>query len=39
VNDRRVLNGIFLVLLSGVPWRDLPNALLALNYTMPVAGA
>jgi transposase len=23
VNDRRVLNGIFLVLRSGAPWRDL----------------
>ena len=26
VNDRRVLNGIFWVLRSGAPWRDLPNA-------------
>ena len=26
VNDRRVLNGIFWVLQSGAPWRDLPNA-------------
>jgi len=26
VNDRRVLNGIFLVLPSGAPWRDLPAA-------------
>jgi transposase len=25
VNDRRVLNGIFLVLRSGAPWRDLPD--------------
>ena len=25
VNDRRVLNGIFWVLRSGAPWRDLPN--------------
>ncbi len=25
-NDRRVLNGIFWVLRSGAPWRDLPNA-------------
>jgi transposase len=25
VNDRRVLNGIFWVLRSGVPWRDLPK--------------
>jgi transposase len=26
VNDRRVLNGIFSVLRSGAPWRDLPEA-------------
>ena len=26
VNDRRVLNGIFSVLRSGVPWRDLPES-------------
>jgi transposase len=26
VNDRRVLNGIFWVLRSGAPWRDLPNS-------------
>jgi transposase len=25
VNDRRVLNGIFWVLASGAPWRDLPK--------------
>src|SRR5437899_6427387 len=25
VNDRRVLNGIFWVLRSGAPWRDLPH--------------
>ena len=25
VNDRRVLNGIFWVLRSGAPWRDLPG--------------
>src|SRR4029077_13292006 len=25
VNDRRVLNGIFWILRSGVPWRDLPE--------------
>src|SRR6187200_2624357 len=25
VNDRRVLNGIFWVLQSGAPWRDLPD--------------
>ena len=24
-NDRRVLNGIFWVLRSGAPWRDLPE--------------
>ena len=27
VNDRRVLNGIFWVLRSGAPWRDLPSRL------------
>jgi transposase len=26
VNDRRVLNGIFRVLRSGAPWRDLPES-------------
>jgi transposase len=26
VNDRRVLTGIFWVLRSGAPWRDLPEA-------------
>ena len=26
VNDRRLLNGIFWVLRSGAPWRDLPEA-------------
>jgi len=25
LNDRRVLNGIFWVLRSGAPWRDLPK--------------
>jgi len=25
VNDRRVLNGIFWVLRSGAPWRELPE--------------
>ena len=25
VDDRRVLNGIFWILRSGVPWRDLPD--------------
>ena len=29
VNDRRVLNGIFWVLRSGAPWRDLPDNFLA----------
>jgi Putative transposase of IS4/5 family (DUF4096) len=27
VNDRRVLNGIFWILRSGAPWRDLPEPL------------
>jgi len=27
VNDRHVLNGIFWVLRSGAPWRDLPQCL------------
>jgi transposase len=27
VDDRRVLNGIFWVLRSGAPWRDLPGSL------------
>lgn len=26
VNDRRILNGIFGVLRSGAPWRDLPQS-------------
>jgi transposase len=26
INDRRVLNGIFWILRSGAPWRDLPEA-------------
>jgi len=30
VNDRRVLNGIFWVLRSGAPWRDLPEKLWAI---------
>jgi transposase len=25
VDDRRILNGIFWVLRSGAPWRDLPD--------------
>ena len=44
VNDRRVLNGIFWVLRSGAPWRDLPEAygprttcynLVAFDYAEP----
>jgi transposase len=31
VNDRRVLNGIFWVLQSGAPWRDLPTRLARTN--------
>jgi transposase len=31
VNDRRVLNGIFWVLRSGAPWRDLPDIRLNLG--------
>ena len=27
VDDRRILNGIFWVLRSGAPWRDLPDRL------------
>ena len=26
VNDRRIVNGIFWVLRTGAPWRDLPRA-------------
>ena len=26
VDDRRILNGIFWVLRSGAPWRDLPES-------------
>jgi hypothetical protein len=37
VNDRRVLNGIFWVLRSGAPWRDLPdNFLLRISPIKPV---
>ena len=32
VNDRRVLNGIFWVLRSGAPWRDLPSRRIATRY-------
>jgi Putative transposase of IS4/5 family (DUF4096) len=31
VNDRRVLDGIFWILRSGVPWRDLPESFGALH--------
>jgi hypothetical protein len=31
VNDRRVLNGIFWILRSGAPWRDLPESFWALH--------
>jgi transposase len=34
VNDRRVLNGIFWVLRSGAPWRDLPE-----TYGPPISPA
>jgi transposase len=30
VNDRRVLSGIFWVLRSGAPWRDLPETYVAI---------
>ena len=40
VNDRRVLNGIFWVLRSGAPWRDLPEkGLTRLATTALFAGA
>ena len=40
VNDRRVLNGIFWVLRSGAPWRDLPmsSVLTPLATTASFAG-
>jgi transposase len=34
VNDRRVLNGIFWVLQSGAPWRDLPECVQPLHYLL-----
>ena len=34
VNDRRVLNGIFWVLRSGAPWRDLPDKLWPVHYLL-----
>ena len=30
-DDRRVLNGIFFVLRTGSPWRDLPEAIWSLH--------
>jgi Putative transposase of IS4/5 family (DUF4096) len=33
VDDRRILNGIFWILKSGAPWRDLPDAY---NLLQPV---
>ena len=41
VNDRRILNGIFWVLRSGAPWRDLPQELapipLAITASAPTS--
>ena len=34
VNDRRVLNGIFWVLRSGAPWRDLPGDLRSIHHLL-----
>jgi transposase len=34
VDDRRVLNGIFWVLRSGAPWRDLPTPLRSLHHLL-----
>jgi transposase len=34
VNDRRVLNGIFWVLRSGAPWRDLPEIARATSVSL-----
>ena len=34
VNDRRVLNGIFWVLRSGAPWRDLPDDFWSVHYLL-----
>jgi transposase len=38
VDDRRVLNGIFWVLQTGAPWRDLPMALAPLATIVSFAG-
>jgi transposase len=35
VDDRRVLNGIFWVLRSGAPWRDLPELGSGLARALP----
>ena len=35
VNDRRILNGIFWVLRSGAPWRDLPASFPACSTKAP----
>jgi transposase len=37
VNDRRVLNGIFWVLWSGAPWRDLPDIFGAVHHLLQIA--
>ena len=34
VDDRRILNGIFWVLRSGAPWRDLPQAFGPYTYLL-----
>ncbi|MGY3412329.1 transposase [Bradyrhizobium sp. GM5.1] len=34
VNDRRVLYGIFWLLRSGAPWRDLPAAFGAIHHLL-----
>jgi transposase len=34
VNDRRVLNGIFWILRSAAPWRDLPESFGPLHYLL-----
>ncbi|WP_430694998.1 transposase [Mesorhizobium montanum] len=36
VDDRRVLNGIFWVLRSGAPWRDLPERTTAHHLLQPL---
>ena len=37
VSDRRVLNGIFWVLRSGAPWRDLPETYMVLAPLVTIA--